>query len=82
MSNTMTNKNPFEIRSEMLMMAKEMLDRQYDTQLAVAHQMMDMYRDNAEKAMEAYKEYVPKMYTPEEIKAQATKLYEFVADKK
>lgn len=82
MSNTMTNKNPFEIRSEMLMMAKEMLDRQYDTQLAVAHQMMDMYRDNAEKAMEAYKQYVPKMYTPEEIKAQATKLYEFVADKK
>lgn len=78
----MTNKNPFEIRSEMLMMAKEMLDRQYDTQLAVAHQMMDMYRDNAEKAMEAYKQYVPKMYTPEEIKAQATKLYEFVADKK
>ena len=82
MSNTMTNKNPFEIRSEMLMMAKEMLDRQYDAQLAVAHQMMDMYRDNAEKAMEAYKQYVPKMYTSEEIKAQATKLYEFVADKK
>ena len=82
MSNTMTNKNPFEIRSEMLMMAKEMLDRQYDTQLQIAHQMMDMYTDNAEKAMEAYKQYVPKMYTPEEIKAQATKLYEFVADKK
>lgn len=82
MSNTMTNKNPFEIRSEMLMMAKEMLDRQYDTQLNIAYQMMDMYRDNAEKAMEAYNKYVPKMYTSDEIKAQATKLYEFVADKK
>jgi hypothetical protein len=43
---------------------------------------MAMYKDNAEQAMEAYQKYIPKAITPEEIKAQADKLYEFVTDKK
>lgn len=78
----MANKNPFEIRSDMLAMAKQMLDKQYDMQMNVAYQAMDMYKDNAEKALEAYKQYMPKMYTPEEIRSQAEKLYEFITDKK
>ena len=63
-------------------MAKEMLDKQYDIQMEVAYKAMDMYKDNAEQALEAYKNYIPKAITPEEIKTQADKLYEFVSEKK
>ena len=74
--------NPYQIRTDILAMAKEMLDKQYDMQMNLAHQAMDMYKENAEEALEAYKKYVPKSITPEEIKAQAERLYEFVSEKK
>jgi len=60
--------NPYQIRTDVLAMAKEMLDKQYDMQMSLAHQAMDMYKENAEQALEAYKKYVPKAITPEEIK--------------
>ena len=62
--------NPYQIRTDILQMAKEMLDKQYDMQMAVAHQAMDLYKENADQALEAYKKYVPKAITPEEIKEQ------------
>ncbi len=74
--------NPYQIRYDVLNMAKEMLDKQYDMQTELAYKAMAMYKDNAEQAMEAYQKYIPKAITPEEIKAQADKLYEFVTDKK
>jgi len=73
--------NPYQIRTDVLAMAKEMLDRQYDTNMSLAHQAMDLYKDNAEQALDAWKKYVPKMYTPEELKEQAEKLYSFVTTK-
>ncbi len=54
--------NPYQIRTDLLSMAKEMLDK-------------------AEQALDAWKRYVPKMYTPDEVKSQAEKLYEFVTEK-
>lgn len=74
--------NPYQIRYDVLNMAKEMLDKQYDMQMEVAYKAMDLFKENAEEALEAYKKYIPKAITPEEIKAQADKLYEFVTDKK
>lgn len=74
--------NPYQIRYDVLNMAKEMLDKQYDMQVDLAYKAMGMYKDNAGQAMEAYQKYIPKSITPEEIKAQADKLYEFVTDKK
>lgn len=74
--------NPYQIRTDVLAMAKEMLDKQYDMQMTLAFQAMDMYKENADQALEAYKRYVPKAVTPEEIKEQAEKLYEFVSEKK
>jgi hypothetical protein len=41
-----------------------------------------MYKEDTEQALEAWSKYVPKALAPEEIKAQAEKLYEFVTDKK
>ena len=74
--------NPYQIRYDVLNMAKEMLDKQYDVQMEIAYKTMDMYKENADQALEAYKKYVPKAITPEEIKEQAEKLYEFVSEKK
>jgi|TARA_Y100000015_G_scaffold17748_1_gene17129 hypothetical protein len=74
--------NPYQIRYDVLNMAKDMLDKQYDIQMELAYKAMEMYKDNAEQAMDAYKNYIPKAITPEEIKEQADKLYEFVTDKK
>ena len=70
--------NPYQIRSDLLAMSKNMLDKAYDTQMEVAHKAMEVYKDNAEQALEAWKQYVPKMYTPQEITAKAEELYTFV----
>ena len=74
--------NPYQIRYDVLNMAKEMLDKQYDIQMQVDYKAMEMYKENDEQAMDAYQKYIPKAITPEEIKTQADKLYEFVTDKK
>lgn len=73
--------NPYQIRTDILSMAKEMMDKSYDTQMQLAYSVMKQYKDNAEQALEAWQRYVPKMYTPDEVKAQAEKLYEFVTEK-
>lgn len=71
--------NPYQIRTDLLAMAKEMLDKAYDSQMEVARKAMDIYTENTEQALEAWKQYIPKMYTPEEIKAKAEELYTFVS---
>ena len=73
--------NPYQIRTDILSMAKEMMDKSYDTQMQLAYSVMEQYKDNAEQALEAWQRYVPKMYTPDEVKTQAEKLYEFVTEK-
>jgi len=73
--------NPYQIRTDILAMSKEMLDKAYETQMKVADTVMDQCKENTEQALEAWERYIPKMYTPEEVKAQAEKLYEFVIDK-
>jgi len=71
--------NPYQIRTDLLAMSKEMLDKAYDSQMEVARKAMDIYTENTEQALEAWKQYIPKMYTPEEIKAKAEELYTFVS---
>jgi len=78
--NKMT-KTPFEIRFDLLTMAKEMLDRQYEQASQMAWSSLEKA---SEKNVELYKDfekYIPKMYTPEEITAQAEKLQSFVNKK-
>jgi len=48
----------------------------------MAYHAMDLAKENNEAALDAWSKYVPKMYTPDEIKEQADKLYSFVTDKK
>lgn len=70
------SKNPFEIRSEMLHLAKEYMDQQ-----------LAMNRDFAEKAFEegqkTFEDFqdVCKMYTMDDLMAKAKEMYSFVSEK-
>ena len=75
------SKNPFELRYDVLNMSKEILDRAYETNREIAMRAFDLAGQNSEQAMAAWEKYVPKMYTPEEIKKNAEMLYEFITKK-
>lgn len=77
----MSNKNPFEIRFDTLAMAKDLLDRAYDTQIQQMYTAIDNAKEQQKDVAEAIEKYVPKMYTPQEIIKQAEELYEFVTKK-
>lgn len=77
----MTNKNPFELRYEVLAMSKEILDKTYMANLEAAKQIMDLYKEDTARAMKAWQDYAPMMYTPEEIKKNAEVLYDFIMKK-
>jgi len=77
----MTQKNPYQLRYDVLQMSKEMLDKAYETNLQITNQAFELMKENSEMAMDAWEKYIPKMYTPEEVKKQAETLYEFVMKK-
>jgi len=67
----MSTKNPFEIRTEVLAMAKDYMDKQYALNLEMA-----------QKANEALGQFnVPVMYTTEELMEKAKEFYSFVSKK-
>lgn len=74
--------NPYQIRYDVLNMAKEIADKHYDMQVELANKMLSMYKEDTQQALEAWKQYLPKALNPDEIKTQAEKLYEFVSEKK
>ena len=76
-----SNKNPFEIRLEILKMAKEMMDRQYEDQVALAHAMMNEFKEAGKTAEDYFSKYAPKMYDPKAIMEKAQELYGFVSKK-
>lgn len=72
----MSNKNPFEIRSEMLMLAKEYMDQQYHMNREFAEKMMEQ----GKMQMEEFQK-VTEMYSIEDMMAKAKEMYSFVSDK-
>jgi len=77
----MTQKNPFELRFDTLAMAKEMLDRQYDTAQTQMFEMLEQAKVQQKDLQEVFDKYTPKMYQPTEIMAKAEELYKFVTKK-
>ena len=73
----MSNKNPFEIRAEMLAMAKEYMDQQWHMNIDFTRQLVEQNKATVEQMQEALKPY-----TIEELMKKATELYTFVSDKK
>lgn len=77
----MSSKNPFEIRFDTLAMAKELLDRQYETNMTKFYEALEQAKSQQKDVTEAFEKYMPKMYTPQEIIKQAEELYDFVTKK-
>lgn len=73
----MTNKNPFEIRAEMLTLAKDYMDQQYNMNVA----FMEKAMAEGKKTFEEYQEAVTKMYSMEDLMEKAKEMYSFVSDK-
>lgn len=76
----MSNKNPFEIRADMLQLAKEYMDQQYQMNIQFYENMVaegeKARTDIEDKLKEAYK-----MYSTEDLMAKAKEMYSFVSTK-
>jgi hypothetical protein len=72
----MSNKNPFEIRAEILQLAKDYMDQQYQMNLMFAEKMMEQGKKTAEELQESYK-----LYSIEDLTKKAQEMYSFVSKK-
>lgn len=72
----MSNKNPFEIRTEMLAMAKDYMDRAWEMNYMFTQQMFEQGKKTTEEMQAALKPY-----STEELMKKATELYSFVTKK-
>lgn len=76
----MSNKNPFEIRAEMLNLAKEYMDQQYHMNIQFLENMIaegqKAREDIEEQLKDAYK-----MYSMEDLMEKAKEMYSFVSTK-
>jgi hypothetical protein len=78
----MNNKNPFEVRLDVMKMAQEMLDKEYyANEQKYLHKLEELRRNQApgDQIDTFIDTYAPKAYTPEEVLTRASTLYNFVA---
>lgn len=77
----MTNKNPFEVRLDIMKMAQEMLETEHRTKMTKFQQKVDIMK--AEKTPEQISKYIdentPVIYTPDDIVSRSSELYNFVS---
>jgi hypothetical protein len=76
----MTNKNPFEIRADMLKLAKDYMDQQYHMNIQFYENMITEGKKVREEVEEQLQEAY-KMYSMEELMAKAKEMYSFVSTK-
>lgn len=74
----MTNKNPFEIRLDVLAMAKDYLDKMYETNRAFAEAAYFKAVELNQAEAENWKKYVPTQYTMEELMQKAQEMSAFI----
>jgi hypothetical protein len=72
----MSNKNPFEIRAEMLQLAKDYMDQQYHMNIQFAEKMVEQNKKTVEELKDMYK-----MYSMEDLMEKAKEMYNFVSKK-
>lgn len=70
----MSSKNPFELRFDVLAMAKELADRQYDMAQQQYWTMIEQAQKQSADITEVMEKYTPKMYQPAEIMEKAEEL--------
>lgn len=72
----MSNKNPFEIRQEILQMAKDYMDQAWQMNIEFTRQLVEQNKATAEQLKEALQPYAI-----EDLMKKATELYTFVNKK-
>jgi len=77
-----TTKSPYEIRLEVLQMAKDFLDKQAKLNSDIARDAFDAAVKINKATIEQWKQYAPVGYTMEDILSKATDLYKFVTTNK
>ena len=70
------SKNPFEIRAEMIQLAKEYMDKQQEMNIQFAKDMFEQGKMQMEQFQEACK-----MYSMEDMMSKAQEMYSFVSKK-
>jgi hypothetical protein len=70
------NKNPFEIRAEMLQLAKDYMDQQYHMNIQLMNDLFEQNKVQMEEVKAAYK-----MYSMYELMEKAKEMYSFVSKK-
>ena len=81
----MSNKTPFEIRLEILQMAKEYMDKVQATQVEFAkdafYKASEIHHLTVDEAKKLVESFIPKQYTIDELMKQATSMYSFITKK-
>ena len=72
----MSNKSPFEIRAEMLAMAKDYMDQTWHMNVDFTRQLFEQNKATAEEMQKAFTPY-----PMEELMEKAKELYSFVTKK-
>jgi hypothetical protein len=75
------NKTAFEIRADLVKLAQDHLEAQYDANLAFATDVFYKLVVEGIAVAETYKQFVPAFPTTNEILAKAKEFYSFVSDK-
>ena len=74
------SKNPFEIRAEMLQLAKDYMDQQYQMNIQFYENMIAEGKKTREE-IEAQLKEAYQMYSMEELMKKAGEMYSFVSKK-
>lgn len=72
----MSSKNPFEIRTEMLTLAKDYMDQQYHMNISFAEKALENGKKTWDDVQDMYK-----MYSMDELMEKAKEMYSFVSKK-
>ena len=78
----MNTKNPFEIRTDVLSMAKDYMDRQQDIAAEYAQHAFNAALSSGKVTASTWQEYLPKMYSIDELTKKAQEMYSFVINNK
>lgn len=73
---------PFELRAQMLKMAQDYLQRQFELNSEFTKGAFEELVKTGKAAQADWQQYMPKMYTVDEVLAKAKELYGFVKDVK
>jgi hypothetical protein len=78
----MSNKNPFEIRLDLIQMAKDYLDAQAKVNTDFATKVFSEMVANGRATTEQWQNFVPAQYTIKDITDKANELYGFIVKNK